>query len=195
MFHKPAGCITARSDPRHKTVLDYFCGVNTSDLFPVGRLDKDTEGLLLLTNDGQFDQSLMHPKFHVAKTYYFYALGFLDETKKDKIENGVMLIGEEKPTKPAKLLIERNGLYEEMKTEIKQIDLKHTPGRPGQEMVTGFITITEGKKHQVKRMLKAVGCSVVYLKRTAIGNVILDPNLKAGKYRELTAQELEDLSR
>ena len=81
MFHKPRGCITAVTDPTHKTVMEYFADEKVEGLHPVGRLDKDTEGLLLITNDGKWNQEIMHPENHVPKTYFFWALGELDEEK------------------------------------------------------------------------------------------------------------------
>lgn len=94
MFNKPKGCITARTDEKHKTVMDYFPEDMRHILHPVGRLDKDTEGFLIITNDGIFNQRLMHPEFHVPKTYYFHALGILDDEKIRKLQSGVELIGE-----------------------------------------------------------------------------------------------------
>ena len=101
MFHKPRGCITAVTDPTHKTVMEYFADEKVEGLHPVGRLDKDTEGLLLITNDGKWNQEIMHPENHVPKTYFFWALGDLDEEKIHLIENGVDLRG--MTAKPAKI--------------------------------------------------------------------------------------------
>ena len=101
MFHKPRGCITAVTDPTHKTVMEYFADEKVEGLHPVGRLDKDTEGLLLITNDGKWNQEIMHPENHVPKTYFFWALGELDEEKIHRIENGVELRG--MTAKPAKI--------------------------------------------------------------------------------------------
>lgn len=168
MFHKPAGCVTARTDKEHKTVFDYTKDIPCKDLFAVGRLDKDTEGLLLLTNDGAFDHALMSPKRHVDKTYYFEADGNLTEEAIALLENGVSIGKEEPLTKPAKV------------SDVKNHE---------DNTVTGLLTITEGRFHQVKRMLHAVGCEVNYLKRIAIGAVYLDKELAPGNYRPLTEEE------
>lgn len=192
MFNKPMGCITATKDLEHKTVFDYFNDVNMDGVFHVGRLDKDTEGLLLLTNDGDFEHKLMDPKKHVDKTYFFCALGTITEEEKEKIEKGVYIENGKILTKPAKLEIDRIGGYEDFKEDIKidsliNIDCK----KYNQPILSGYLTISEGRKHQVKKMLKAVGCYIVYLERISIGNLKLDENLERGKYRELTEEEIK----
>lgn len=164
MLNKPAGVVSATKDNVSKTVLDICGDIYGKDLFPIGRLDKDTEGLLLLTNDGGLSHRLLSPKKHVEKTYYVKTARPLQEKDIDKLEAGVD-IGEEKPTQPAKVR-----LLEE-KTQI-------------------YLTITEGKFHQVKRMLHAVGNEVVYLKRISIGGLMLDESLTSGEYRKLTPEEL-----
>ena len=172
MFHKPAGCVTARTDKEHQTVFDYTKDIPCKDLFAVGRLDKDTEGLLLLTNDGAFDHALMSPKRHVDKTYYFEAIGNLNEEKITLLETGVCIGKDEPLTSPAKV------------SDVVNEEL---------DRVTGLLTITEGRFHQVKRMLSAVGCEVTYLKRIAIGTVALDKELAPGNYRVLTEEEKNKL--
>ena len=196
MFHKPAGCITARKDDNAKTVLEYFHQIDTGGLFPVGRLDKDTEGLLFFTNDGEFDHRLMDPESHVPKTYFFWAMGELNSEKKDKLEKGICISEEEPLTLPAKVKQVQSGFFSELESELekdmdKKIVLKKNAGE--QAMFSGYLTITEGRKHQVKRMLKAVGCHVLYLKRVAVGPVTLDENLKRGQYRSLTKEEIDIL--
>lgn len=179
MFHKPAGCITAKKDKEQKTVFDYLEGLNTKELFAVGRLDKDTEGLLFLTNDGAFDHSLMSPKKHVDKTYYFEADGVLSEEDIASLENGVSIGKDEPLTKPARV-------YDVVQKELSYL----TEHGMENQRVSGKLVITEGRFHQVKRMLKAVGCEVTYLKRIAIGHVVLDESLEKGSYRKLTEGEL-----
>lgn len=167
MFHKPAGCVSATKDNRDKTVLDYLKKEDyREDIFPVGRLDKDTEGLLLLTNDGDLAHRLLSPKKHVPKTYYVKLQKPLMKEEIHLLEEGVD-IGEEKKTLPAKVQVTND-------TEI-------------------LLTISEGKFHQVKRMLHAVGNEVVYLKRLSMGTLTLDEHLKTGEYRALTGEELEKL--
>lgn len=194
MFHKPAGCITARKDAVNKIVFDFFDEADVNGIFHVGRLDKDTEGLLLFTNDGEFEHQLMCPGKHVEKTYYFWALGSLDEEDRKKLEQGILIGKGEILTKPAKIEIEKCGMYKEFNHEIsigklENIDSNHYD----QPVVSGYLTISEGRKHQVKRMLKSVGCYVVYLKRISIGGLMLDESLEKGEYRILTKEEIQKL--
>lgn len=167
LFHKPAGCVSATEDAIHKTVMDYLTDTLRSDLFPVGRLDIDTEGLLLITNDGALAHELLSPTKHVEKTYYARVAGKVAEADVNLFREGVD-IGEDKLTKPAKLVILSN---DGMDSEIE-------------------LTITEGKFHQVKRMFQAVGKEVLYLKRLSMGPLRLPEDLKPGEYRALTEEEL-----
>lgn len=191
MFHKPGGCITATKDESCKTVLDYFEIDNRNGLFPVGRLDKDTEGLLLLTNDGEFSHRLMYPDKHVEKTYFFWAFGSLDSEAIQHLKSGI-IIGEGEPlAKANNIEVEEEGVYQELQDKMNNENRKDVRINPyHQPVVSGYITITEGRKHQVKRMLKAVGCYIVYLKRISIGGLMLDETLKKGQYRELTEKEI-----
>ncbi len=166
MLHKPVGVVSATQDNVSETVLDLITDKQRKDLFPVGRLDKDTEGLLLITNDGELAHRLLSPKKHVDKVYYAKVAGRVSEEDIRAFEEGVD-IGEESITLPAKLRILKTA-------DISEIEL----------------TIQEGKFHQVKRMFEAVGKEVLYLKRLSMGSLILDPELKPGEYRDLTADEL-----
>ncbi len=172
MLYKPSGVVTATKDNHDKTVMDLLSDVSGKDLFPVGRLDKDTEGLLLITNDGELSHRLLSPKRHVAKTYYVECRGQIIDEDIQKLEKGVD-IGDDKPTLPAKveLLTQNDGSY------------------------TMKLTITEGRFHQVKRMVQAVGGEVTYLKRLSMGTLLLDENLQKGQYRSLTEQEIIDLKK
>lgn len=169
MFHKPAGCVTAVSDARHKTVMDYMKDLTRKDLNPVGRLDIDTEGLLLITNDGMLSHELLSPAKHVPKTYYAKVEGKVTEEDVSLFAAGVD-IGEKKLTKSADLRI----LVSDTVSEIE-------------------LTISEGKFHQVKRMFEAVDKKVVYLKRISMGSLVLDENLEPGSYRLLTDEEITQL--
>jgi len=195
MMNKPRGCITACKDEDHKTVMEYLPPEFRDTLRPVGRLDKDTEGLLLFTDDGIFNQKLMHPEHHMPKTYLFWALGTLDEHKKEQLAQGVLLRGCSEPTAPAFLDMKETAEISDIRSLI---NLEQQPGilkNPANtSVVSGLLTITEGKKHQVKRMLKAVGCYVVYLKRISIGGLTLDPTLPPGSWRDLTEVEYHLLS-
>jgi len=161
--------VTATEDHMHKTVMDYLTDTVRSDLFPVGRLDIDTEGLLLITNDGALAHELLSPAKHVEKTYYAIIDGVVTEDDVNHFKNGVD-IDEEKPTKPGKLRI----LNSEPESEIE-------------------LTITEGRFHQVKRMFEAVGKKVLYLKRISMGPLQLTDDLKPGEYRPLTEEEITAL--
>lgn len=169
MLNKPSGVISATEDKRDTTVIDLIESRQRKDLFPVGRLDKDTEGLLLITNDGALAHRLLSPKKHVDKTYYAKICGEVTKEDIEIFEKGVC-IGDEKLTLPAKLVILKSGAESEIE-----------------------LTIQEGRFHQVKRMFQAVGKEVVYLKRLSMGGLSLDPSLKPGEYRKLTKEEMEQL--
>ena len=168
MLNKPKGFVSATTDREHKTVVDIISSSKKKDLFPVGRLDIDTEGLLLITNDGELAHRLLSPKNHVEKTYYVEVSGILDDVDVDAVEEGLD-IGEEKKTIPAKMEI--------LKTDIQN------------NISSCYLTIHEGKFHQVKRMMKKLGKTVTYLKRVSMGSLILDSKLKNGNYRKLTEQK------
>ena len=195
MFHKPAGYITAKTDDVHKTVFEFFNEDNMNGVFHVGRLDKDTEGLLLLTNDGEFEHKLMYPENHIKKTYFFLALGYLNEYDIEKLEQGIYIGQDEKIlTKPSKIEVNKFGIYKDFKDQIEFENMNKTfSNYDNQPVVSGYLTISEGRKHQVKRMLKAVGCYVVYLKRISIGGLFLDNCLKKGQYRALTEAEIQKI--
>lgn len=178
MMNKPAGVVSATEDNHSRTVLDVLTeclkedlkgglsGIPVKDIFPVGRLDKDTVGLLLLTNDGGLGHNLLSPKKHVEKCYYVETDMVITRETADWLEGGVD-IGKGQIT--GKATVE---LLSENKCRI---------------------TITEGKFHQIKRMFHAVGLQVVYLKRISMGGLTLDENLPEGKVRELTQQEVQKL--
>lgn len=195
MFHKPAGCITANRDPRRKTVLDYFPEDVREELFPVGRLDRDTEGLLLLTDDGALTARLLHPIYHVAKTYFLYAVGDMTEEKAERLSSGVPLDEAGKLSRPAQVLIGEKLLLPALKVPLSVKDARLCRRHPQTPVTALTVTVTEGKKHQIKRMLLAVGCRVVYLKRVSMGNLVLDPSLAPGEARPLTGEEIDALYR
>lgn len=172
MLHKPAGVVTATRDHHEATVMDLLSGARGKNLSPVGRLDKDTEGLLLITNDGELAHRLLSPGKHVPKTYYVECSGVLTPDKRTLLENGVD-IGDSELTHPASVQL------------ICQSDCSYTME----------LTITEGRFHQVKRMVWAVGGSVTYLKRLSMGSLSLDGELPKGSYRPLTEKEILDLKR
>ena len=168
MLHKPAGVVTAVRDHHDQTVLDLLVDAPGKDLSPVGRLDKDTEGLLLITNDGALSHRLLSPVKHVPKTYLVHTKRPVTSQMCEKLEAGVE-IGDETPTAPAKTKL------------LSDTDCGL------------LLTITEGRFHQVKRMLQAVGNEVVYLKRLSMGALVLDETLSKGSWRALTEEEKAQL--
>lgn len=172
MLNKPQGYVSATVDKEHKTVIDIIESSHKKDLFPVGRLDIDTEGLLLITNNGELAHNLLSPKKHVEKKYYVEVSGILDENDIEQVKNGLD-IGEEKITLPA---------------EMSDISSDVEKG-----VSSCVLTIHEGKYHQVKRMMKKLGKTVTYLKRISMGSLSLDEKLKCGEYRKLTKEEIENM--
>ena len=162
MLNKPRGIVSATQDNTAKTVTELLAAEGRKDLFPVGRLDKDTEGLLLLTNDGALAHKLLSPKKHIDKTYRVEIAYALSQEDIDRLEQGVD-IGEDKLTLPAKVEIRSENVI--------------------------YLTIQEGKFHQVKRMLQAVDNQVTALKRIRFGEITLDEKLALGEYRALTPKE------
>ena len=174
VLNKPASYVSAVKDNTAPTVMSL---INSSrpGLFPVGRLDKDTEGLLLITNDGMLSHRLLSPKHHVDKTYYAIVEGHVDEQDIRLFEEGLFIGDDDLNTAlPARLSIA------ESYNNAQNLSYVH-------------VTIQEGKFHQVKRMFQAVGKRVIYLKRTAFGGLLLPDDLPTGEYRELTDAELASL--
>jgi 16S rRNA pseudouridine516 synthase len=186
MFNKPFGCVTARRDDRFPVVMDYFHSLENEHLSPVGRLDRETEGLLMITDDGIWNQEMTNPAFHVSKTYEFTALGTLDKEKLRKLSEGVLLIGSDRPTTSASVTLTGTSILSKVVPHLHpdmQEKLKYN--LPDHPVVFGTITISEGRKRQIRRMLKVVGCCVIQLKRISMGDLILDPKLKPGEYKEI----------
>lgn len=163
MLNKPKGYISAKHDESNRTVNDLIPEYQHLNIFPVGRLDKDTEGLLLITNDGQFSHDLMSPSKHVSKTYEVTSQNPVTKADIDAFKKGIIL--SDGPVKPAQL------------TRINE--------------TTSQVTIYEGKYHQVKRMFHAIENEVLELKRLKIANLALDENLKSGEYKLLSDKELK----
>ena len=175
LFHKPAGCVTAKQDNVHKTVMEYFPDeIRAKDIAPVGRLDLDTEGLLLFTNDGPLTHHLLSPTHHIPKTYYAILDKEVPESAVELFKDGVD-IGDDKPTLPAELII--------LPIENK---------KDGSLVYSAELTIHEGRFHQVKRMFEAVGCTVTYLKRLSMGSLELG-GLSLGEFRKLNENEVKNL--
>lgn len=170
MLHKPQGVVSATIDNVNPTVIDLLTPAEQKfEPFPVGRLDKDTEGLLILTNDGVLAHELLSPKKHVAKRYEATIDGIVTQEDRDAFKKGIVL----------------SDGYQCQPAELEIVSVM-----PDEGTSSIFVTIHEGKFHQVKRMFEACGKKVVYLKRAAMGLLELDPNLPLGKYRPLTQEEL-----
>lgn len=163
ILNKPSGYLSATEDKYDKTVMELIC-FNRKDLVPVGRLDKDTEGLLLITNDGQLNHKLLDPKNHVSKKYYVEVDNALVDNAKELLE-APMDLGD---------FITKGGLFKKIND------------------TSAYLTISEGKFHQVKRMFEKIGSNVTYLKRVEFKNLNID-GLEIGEYRYLTEDELEEL--
>lgn len=173
MLNKPKDVVSATTDSRYPTVVALIGDALRKDLFPVGRLDVDTEGLLIITNDGEMAHNLLSPKKHVDKVYMARLSGQLPVNAKERFSEGIVLDDGVK-TLPALLEYEGGGNGTEGLTEV-------------------LLTIREGKFHQVKRMFEALGCHVEYLKRMSMGPLGLDPELEPGQYRPLTEEEIRSL--
>ena len=193
MLSKPMDKICAVRDPRHRVVMECIAEGERAGLYPVGRLDKDTEGLLILTDDGEFTNKVLSPSSNISKTYLFYAKGELTPEKIAYLESPhTVLGGREFDSSGARVeVISRLTMRDAKRLLIRenQEKLEHT--KRGDILLTeAKITISEGKKHQVKRMLLGVGCEIVYLKRLSIGALALDETLAPGEYRPLTSEEI-----
>ena len=187
MFNKPFGCVTARRDDRYPTVMDYFKELDNKNLSPIGRLDRETTGLLLITDDGIFNQQLTHPSYHKEKTYEFTLLGDLTPELVDRLEAGVMLKGAAEPTAPAKIKVTGHAVMADILSTLpEEIQKDIHKNRPEHPVTYGIITICEGKKRQIRRMMKSVHCCVIALKRISIGDIVLDESLLPGEWKELS---------
>lgn len=170
MLYKPKGVLTAVSDAQYVTVVDLLIIEDKAGLYPVGRLDRDTSGLLLLTNNGPLGFRMLHPKYHVSKTYYVEVNGEITDEIVEVFHFGVILDGSDR-CNSAKLEIQKRS----------------------KDYSTALLTIDQGKYHQVKKMFLSVGLKVIALKRISFGPIVLDEQLSPGEYRELNQEELQSL--
>lgn len=190
MFHKPFGCVTARRDDRHPTVMDWFRDLGNDNLSPVGRLDRETEGLLIITDDGMWNRQMTRPEFHQAKTYEFVVMGDLTPDKVARLEKGVLLNGEDTPTAPAVITVTGSSTLAETLPALHPEIQEKTRHNPMDRPVTfGTITITEGRNRQIRRMMKAVRCLVLRLKRVSMGDIVLDESLAPGEWKEISVEK------
>lgn len=186
MFNKPFGCVTARRDDRYPVVMDWFRDLGNENLSPVGRLDRETEGLLIITDDGMWNREMTRPEFHREKQYEFTVMGELTKEKIAQLESGVLLNGDEQMTAPARVTVRGHSTLGEtlpnLHPEVRQKSLHNPPDRP---VTFGSITITEGRNRQIRRMMKEVRCLVLQLKRVSMGDIILDESLAPGEWKEI----------
>ncbi len=190
MLNKPRGYVSARSDSRHKTVMDLFPEEWRYELHPVGRLDIDTEGLMIFTDDGQLDRRLVHPSSHIEKCYRLRALGDVDDEMIQKLEDGIEIYGTEHISRPARFVLENRCRVRDVIPYLPPKKSAKMMNNPDGCVITARITITEGKRHQVKMMLRSAGCHVFALERLSMGSLMLDESLPRGGWRELTVDEV-----
>ena len=193
LLNKPAGCVSACKDAEHKTVMDCFPHEEREGLFPLGRLDKNTEGVLLITDDGKLNHRLLDPENHVEKEYLLWAAGTLGAGELEQLRCGVHLKGVPAPTRPAKVEVIKRATLAEIPEPLFENRVALAAEQPDMPAVQLRLWLTEGKRHQVKRMLEAVGCTVVWLRREAFAGICIDEHLAPGAYRPLTDVELEGL--
>lgn len=189
MLNKPAGVVSATVDNNDRTVIDLIDSERKKDLFPVGRLDKDTVGLLIITNDGKLAHSLLSPVKHIDKKYFARVEGIITEEHIKRFKEGLKL-KDGTLTKPAQLKIIKSG---NAKSENEELDNSKLENAKSNNISDVEITICEGKYHQIKRMIACIGGKVIYLKRLSMGRLELDENLHEGEYRKLTEDEIKCL--
>lgn len=190
MMNKPQGYLSAKSDAWRPTVMQFFPPETAELLHPVGRLDKDTEGLLLFTDDGMLDRHLLRPERHVEKGYLFRAFGKITEAQFREMEQGVILCGSNTVSKQARAELLRYETIGENAALLPESKRNHFLKNPCRPVTVGRLWLTEGRKHEVKLMVKAVGAHVFSLHRFSIGGLSLDPSLQPGQFRALTQEEL-----
>ena len=185
MLNKPAGIISASDDTFEETVVDLIAEQKRKDLFPAGRLDRDTEGLMLITNNGELAHRMLSPKHHVDKTYYAVIMGDVTDSDVKAFADGLVL-PDGLECMPADLEI-LSRVTDDLYAAIENESLENSV------MTEVNITIREGKFHQIKRMFSSIGCEVMYLKRLTMGPLELDETLLPGEYRRLTEEEVDSL--
>ena len=186
MLNKPSGYVTARKDDLYPTVMELI-PEEYGDLHPIGRLDIDTHGLLLFTDDGAATIALTAPEAHMPKEYTFYAFGEIDDAKAEALRNGVKF--GKYMSRPARFEVTDTFTVAHMQDIMPPDKREHYMKNPTGSAFRGILTISEGRKHQVKLMLRAVGCRILLLQRTAIGDISLG-DLAEGEYRALTDDEI-----
>lgn len=192
-MNKAPDCITATEDKREKTVMDYLIGRHKKmNLFPVGRLDKETEGLLIFTTDGKFAHLYTSPKHLIDKEYYVEVEGILEQSDIDAFESGVTLDDGYKTLPGRLILLEQKDSISTTQDSIsiREEDVGNSTSE-STKLSYAKVIIREGKNRQIRRMFQSLGKSVLYLRREKMGSIVLDPNLKVGEYRELSDGEVK----
>lgn len=191
MMNKPSGYLTANGDRTRPTVMEFIPEELRGKIMPVGRLDMDTTGLLIFTDDGRLTPALMHPDRHVEKEYFFYAIGRLTDERIASLEGGVEIGPCEGLTKPAEYRTVWSGTVSDISAYLPERRRMKYLKNPDGPAFAGVLKIHEGKKHQVKLMLRAVDCKIVKLRRISVGGLRIDPSLPEGGIRRLTPEEEE----
>ena len=189
LLNKPRGYITAMRDPRHKTVAEFLKPEECGGVFPVGRLDKETEGLLLFTSDGRYASKVMSPLSAVKKTYFFISKYELDPGKLDELTRGARVFPDKTiVTAPAEVEIIEKTVLSMVREYLNGDELLYSEKKPNTTAYIGKVTVTEGKKHEVRRMIAYAGGRVVYLGRVSIGALSLG-DLRVGEMKVLSEKE------
>ena len=192
MLNKPKGYITADSDRCRPVVMDLISSDDRKGTHPVGRLDMDTVGLLLITDDGKLSHRLMSPQSGITKTYRFFAFGVPHPDAAEILSSG-SISAKGHCFLPATLNITGRGRVEDYVDCYSERKRRQYMKNSNGAVTEGTVTVTEGRKHEVKLLMKAVGCTVFFLERIAIGDLVLDDSLKRGEYRRLTDREVSIL--
>lgn len=189
MLNKPAGCVSACRDAQHPTVLDCFPPEERAGLFPMGRLDKNSVGILLITDDGKLNRRLLAPENHIEKQYQVWALGKISQEKLNLLQNGIVVKGLQQPLKAQSVRMLKQEKLCDIPVPIFENRKSLLMEQPELSVCCLEIILTEGKRHEIKRLLEAIGCMAVALKRTSFAGIALDEALLPGTYRNITEQE------
>jgi len=190
MFNKPAGYLTAASDAQKPTVMQFFPPELRDKIHPVGRLDMDTHGLLLFTDDSRVDRGLLLPERHAGKIYKFRAIGKPTAEDIERLESGVRIGESTNISKPAKFTLLRTMTVSDIKDDLPEYRRMKYLKNPHGPAFEATLEIFEGRKHEVKLMLRAIDCKIMRLERIEFAGLKLDPTLREGEYRPLNADEL-----
>ena len=190
MFHKPAEYLSAVRDAQKPTVMEFFPPELRERIHPVGRLDYMTRGLLLFTDDSRVDRALLLPERHVVKKYAFSAIGVMTVEKIARLETGVIIGSSGVVSRPAKFTMGSICTVRDIRDDLPSFRKNDYLKNPEGPAFHGTLEVTEGRKHEVRLMLRAVDCRIMRLTRVEMAGIRLDPDLPEGKYRPLNAAEM-----